>query len=295
MTETKSSFTAARIRALNAVFEEGSYSAAARHLGMTQPAVSQAIQDLEKAFDIQLFEKRGRRLLPTEFCLELAPIADEMVRLERTALNLLDRGARVESGILKVSFGNLSPGLDMIRGFQKKFPKVQVQTEYAIYSNVIDAVLERRADIGILPNLPKDGRFHSKICLSQNLIALVPLHHPLSTALKLSLADLAVEKLIFQKKGSATQKVIDSAFRTSGLDPRPTLVLEKGVEVYEAVASGMGIGFMWSHGTRRKDGLQRIPIEEVSSSYDEFVFRRADLSNPIADLFFSTVSGKNHR
>ncbi len=292
MIETKSSFTAARIRALNAVFEEGSYSAAARYLGMTQPAVSQAIQDLEKAFNVQLFERRGRRLLPTEFCMELAPIADEMIRLERSALDLLDRGRRVESGVLRVSFGNLTPGLDMIRAFQQKFPKVQVQTEYAIYSNVMDAVLERRADIGILPNLPKDGRFYSKICLSQQLITLVPLRHAFASAPKLSVFDLAAEKLIFQKKGSATQKVVDQAFNRANLAPRPTLVLEKGSEVYEAVASGMGIGFMWSHGTSRKDGLRRIPIEEISSSYDEFVFRRADLNNPIVDLFFSTITTK---
>jgi len=289
MNETKSSFTAARIRALNAVFEEGSYSAAARQLGMTQPAVSQAIQDLEKAFDIQLFEKRGRRLLPTEFCLELAPIADEMIRLENSALALFNRGIRVENGVLRISFGNLAAGLDMINAFQQKFPKVQVQAEYAMYSTVIDAVLENRADIGILPNLPKDGRFHSKICLTQNLVTLIPLRHRFASAEKLSLADLAEEKLVFQKKGSATQKVIDQAFKKAGFNPRPTLVLEKGSEVYEAVTNGLGIGFMWSHGTSRKDGLRRIPIEEISSSYDEFVFRRNELSNPLVDLFFSTI------
>jgi len=289
MRETKASLTSARIRALNAVYDEGSYSSAARRLGMSQPAVSQAVQDLEKAFSVQLFERRGRRLVPTDFCMELAPLMEEMRRLEDTALLLLQRGERLETGILRVGIGNLMPGMALIGTFQQRFPNVQVQVHYAVFSDIIDAVLERRVDVGILPNLPKDGRFHSQVCLSQDIVALVPLGHPLAASNKVNVGELMGERLIFQKKGSVTQKLVDAAFKNVGLSPRASLLLETGGEVFEAVTNGLGIGFMWRHGTSRKDGARRIPIAEIDTLFDEVVFRRADTANPIVNIFFSTI------
>ncbi len=289
MVETKSSLTTSRMRALNAVLEEGSYSAAARQLGLTQPAVSQSIQDLEKAYNVQLFEKRGRHLIPTKFCLELAPVVDQIIRLEETAEVMFKRGEAVEKGVLRISFGNLMPGLQLISKFQKKYPKIQVQAEYAIASDAIDTVMESRADIGILPNVPNDGRFRTKICLTQTLVALIPLGHPLASQEQISLRDLMYEKLIFQKKGSATQRVVDDGFRDLGLKPTASLVLEKGSEVYEAVASGLGVGFLWEKGTSRKDGARRKPITEITSTYNEMVFAKSDNKSALVDLFFSAV------
>ena len=150
MTVTNTSLTAARIRALNAVFDEGSYSSAARALGISQPAVSQAVQDLERAFNVLLFERRGRRLAPTEFCMELAPLTDEIINLEKTMLRMLQKGSHLETGVLRVGIGSLMPGMMLIGEFQKHFPKIQVQAEYAIYSDIFDAVLDSRVDIGIL-------------------------------------------------------------------------------------------------------------------------------------------------
>ena len=212
--------TSARIRALDAVVDEGSYSAAARRLGMTQPAVSQAVQDLERAFSVQLFERRGRRLVPTDFCLELAPITAEITRLEETAQSLLMRGERMETGILRVGFGNLMPGMALIGAFQKRFPRIQVQAEYGLYSDIMESIVDRRADVGILPNVPGDSRFHQKVCLTQSVVALVPLGHRLAMLEKVSIADLGAERLIFQKRGSATQKVVDSDFAAAGVAPR---------------------------------------------------------------------------
>jgi len=283
------SLTAARVRALNAVVDEGSYSAAARRLGMSQPAISQSIQELEKAYNVELFERRGRHLIPTRLCLELAPLTDEMRRLEEAAEVLLEKGERLQTGVLRIGIGSLTPGMTLIGAFQQRFPGIQVQVEYAMFTDIIDAVVERRADVGVLPNVPNDGRFYKKLCLTQDVVALVPLGHPLAQAARLSIADLAGERLIFQQKGSVTQKLVDAAFRKAGSKPRASLVLKTHGEVYEAVTSGLGIGFIWRFGTSRKDGTRRIPISEIDTVFEEEVFRRSDTSNPIVDMFFATT------
>jgi DNA-binding transcriptional LysR family regulator len=60
-----------RIRAVNAVAASGSYAAAARLLGISQPAVSQHVKGIEEQFGVRLFLRRNGALHPTPLCLEL--------------------------------------------------------------------------------------------------------------------------------------------------------------------------------------------------------------------------------
>jgi len=283
------SLTQSRIRALNAVVDEGSYTGAAKRLKMTQPAVSQAVQDLERTFGVALFERRGRHLIPTNLCLELAPLAKEMASLETEALSILKRQEGLLDGVLRVSIGNLQPGMNIVAAFQKQFPGIQVEVEYTVFAEVLDAVLEGRADVGILPNVPDDGRFDKQACLDQRIVALIPTRHPLANASSISLIELVGERLIFQQKGSVTQRILDQRLRQSPYDLKPSLVLKTHSEVYEAVTSGLGIGFIWSDGTNRRDGARRIPILELDKSYPEELFRRADRTTKAIEMFFSSA------
>lgn len=283
------SLTTSRVRALNAVLDEGSYSAAARKLGLSQPAISQAVQDLERAYGVSLFQKRGRQLVPTDLCLELADITAGIQRLEDDASHILSRGEKIEAGMLRIGLGSLMPGMSIIGAFQKRFPKIQVEVDYAMHAEIIDAVLDQRVDIGVLPNVPKDGRFTSQTYLTQDVVALVPLGHRVASIPSVSITELANENLIFQKKGSATQRVVDAAFRKADISIRPVLFLETGSEVFEAVANGLGVGFMWRHGTTRQDGARRVSINEINATHEEVIFRRSDTKNTLVDLFFVTA------
>src|SRR5690625_7672400 len=60
-----------QVEAFRAVMQFGSITAAAQALGVTQPAVSRLIADLEYAISFLLFERRGARLLPTREAIEL--------------------------------------------------------------------------------------------------------------------------------------------------------------------------------------------------------------------------------
>lgn len=291
MNDTKASLTAARLRALNAVFEEGSFAAAARLLGASQPAISQSVHDLEKAFQVKLFEKRGRRMVPTDLCIEISPLLEQMECIEEQLIQTLRGRTYLNNGLLKIGIGSLMPAMSIIGKFQKNYPDVQVQVEYGIYAKVIDSVLERKVDIGILPNIPKDGRFRRKKCLYQKIVALVPESHHFAQFEQLELSKLAQERLIFLTPGSASQKLIDNAFQNLKLSPKPSLILNTHSEVFEAVTSGLGIGFIWCKGTNRKDGAKRIPIVELDYGYEEEIFCRSDTSFGLVNIFFGLDYG----
>nr|WP_321457103.1 LysR family transcriptional regulator [uncultured Cohaesibacter sp.] len=286
------SLSHARLKAVNAVLEQGSFSAAARALGMTQPAISQSIHKLEEHYGIQLFEVQGRQLVPTDFCLELTQITYQIEKLEREALIMLKRGDKANTTSIRIGLGNTMPGMALIGKFKKQFPYVQVDVTFGNFNEIVDNVLEDIVDVGILPNLPKDGRFFSRVCLKQKVVAIVQPSHKIAEKKKISLRDLRHFPLIFRTSGSSTQKVVDKAFRQQNLTVSPQFVLETRDGVCEAVANGLGIGFIWSHGTSRNNGIVQIDVEELDHFYDEVVFCSADRKSKTINAFFSsTLSG----
>lgn len=278
-----------QIRALNAVVEEGSFTAASRALGMTQPAVSQAIKRLEDQYNIRLFETRGKNLIPTEFCLELAEITEKIYELEQKAERLLQRGDVLSKGILRVGLGNSMPGIAIIGKFKQQYPDVRLNVKFGNYSAILQDVMNREVDIGILPNLPDDNRLYQKVCLVQRVVAIAPTDHPLASKPQTNISELTNYPLIFRSQGSSTQKVVDEVFKSLNIKVIPELILESRDGVCEAVANGLGIGFLWDHGTSRKGDIVRIPIKEFNSSFSESAFRRRDEKNKLVDAFFLSL------
>ena len=279
-----------QLRALNSVIEEGSYSAAARRLGVTQPAISQAVRKLQETYKVKLFERRGRHLVPTDLCLELSQLTAQAQKLENEAVILLQRGDTLEKGSLRIGLGNSMPGMALIGEFKKRFPNVEVDVKLGNYSSIVDSVLERNVDIGILPNVPLDGRFFRQICLQQQVVAIVQPDHPLVPAKTVSLVELSHYPLVFRSKGSSTQRVVDEALRRVELTVVPELTLETRDGVCEAVANGLGIGFMWNHGTSRTNGIVQIPVDELGKLYEEVVFSRTDSRTQITEGFYQSVA-----
>lgn len=277
--------TSARVRAFNAVLETGSFSAAAKKLGLSQPAITQSVRDIEREANITLFERRGRAIAPTALCAELYRLTAESERCETEALKLLKQHANLEIGTFQIGLGNSMPGMALIREFRRRFPGVQVQVELGSWANIIAAVVEQRFDVGVLPNVPDDGRFLRRICVKQDVVAIVAEDAPLAQLTQTSCSELVRHPLIFRTATSSTQRVVDRGFRSSGLAPRPTMVLDTRDGVHEAVANGLGIGFMWEFGSSRKDGIRKLRVVDFEQSHPEHVFHLTGRASPLVRAF----------
>jgi DNA-binding transcriptional LysR family regulator len=82
--------------------------------------------------------------------------------------------------------------------------------------------------------------------------------------------------------------MVDRAFRRAGLEPVPFLVLDTRDGVYEAVANGLGTGFMWRYGTGRADAVRRLRLAE-GTRHDEVAFALAAESGPLIEEFLATA------
>lgn len=278
--------TSARMRAVNAVFETGTFAAAARHIGVSQSAIAQLVRELEAEFDVALFERHGSSLIPTALCRQLYGATSKMQAVEADALSILQQRGELAGGELRVGLGNSMPGMALIAAFKRLYPKVQVAIEIGSWSAIVAAVVEQRVDIGVLPEVPADTRFRREICLRQRVVALCHPGHPLQGREQVSIAELTHYPLVFRSRDSSTQRTVDRAFREIGLRPAPSLIVNTREGMLEAVANQLGIGFMWEQGSSRTDGIARIPVPELDAEVPECIFALAGKKGRLVELFF---------
>lgn len=282
------SLTLSRMRALNAVFETGSFSSAARRLHVSQPAVTQQIRDLERRFRITLFHRQSNGLSPTPLCKQLYAVTARMESFGAEAEQILLQHRDLHGGELRIGLGNSMPGMALIRALQRHFPGLRLHVELGNWSTVIEAVVSQRVDVAILPDVPDDGRFRREICLRQGVVAIAHPGHIMARRRTATCEELIRHPLIFRTHQSSTQRVVDKAFKSNGLKPTPSIILDSRDGVFEAVANELGVGFMWEHGSSRTDKITKIAVPEMESKLPEFIFCLADQKNPLVDLFFDT-------
>ncbi|MFC4733439.1 LysR family transcriptional regulator [Salipiger abyssi] len=279
--------TFSRLRALNAVTETGSFSAAARRLGVSQATVSQQVRDLERALGVEFFRRSANDMLPTSLCQQLYETARQIEDGTGRIAEILRQHRTMKHGELRVGLGQPLPGMALIRAFRAKFPGVDVKIEMGSWGRIVDAVGEGRVDVGVLPEPPDQDRFRRRQIQSQSVVAIVHPGHPLAGRTAIGCADLMSERLIFRTAGSSTQKVVDEGFRRAGLAPRPSIVMDTRDGVLDAVSHDLGVGFMWSKGASRQAELAQVPCREMSRERADHVFALRTTSNPLGNAFFA--------
>jgi len=280
------SLTSARIRTINAVFEAGTFSAAARRLGISQPAVTQQVREVEAEFGVKLFDRRGNGLVPTAICRQLTAVTMRIQVAESEAVSILRQHEMLSGGELRIGLGNSMPGMKLIAAFLRTYPNITIQVEMGSWASIIDAIVDQRVDVAVLPEVPDDGRFRREVCLRQRVVAIVHSQHALARGGRVTCAELAREPLIFRTRQSSTQRVVDHALRSVGIAVSPVITLNTREGVLEAVANRIGVGFTWEHGSSRMDTIAKVNVAELSSESPEHIFCLADNHSKLVDLFF---------
>lgn len=230
-----------QIEAFRAVVLTGSATAAAEMLGVTQPAVSRLIRDLEIGLDLPLFARRGNRLVPLPEAVELHVEVDRafvgLDRIGQAAAALRDRRA----GTLRVAaLPAMATGFvpRVLGRFLADRPDVQAIVSGMPSHLVMEAVGAGQFDIGLAATPVEQPGFRLTPTAAA-VVAVVPARHRLARARSVTAADLADERFISLGTGSLIRHRIDMA--CAGVPRRMMIETPLSAIACAMVAEGMGV------------------------------------------------------
>ena len=149
-------------RTFLAVLDEGSLSAAARALDLTQPTVGRHVEQLEAALGARLFTRSVAGLLPTEVALSLRPHAEAMASAAEALVRTASGEAEAVRGAVRITASN-TVGVEVLppilTGFHDAHPEVAIELNL---SNRQEDLIRREADIAVRMTRPTQGSLLAK-------------------------------------------------------------------------------------------------------------------------------------
>jgi len=235
-------FTLRQLEVFTAIARVQSVSRATESLAMSQSAVSGALADLERQFDVRLFERLGKRLVLSELGRALWPQAEALCEQAR-GLEL--RLSQQLSGELRVG-ATLSIGNHLCAPLMAQFLRdnagARISLRIANTEEVARSVKSFEIDVGLIEGELSDPELAVTRWRDDELVVFCAPGHPLAKRRALSDADLISCDWIVREHGSGTRQAFEHAMH--GLFPQLKLALEltQTEAIKGAVAAGLGLG-----------------------------------------------------
>ncbi|MDQ2103599.1 LysR substrate-binding domain-containing protein [Azospirillum isscasi] len=261
----------AQLRAFHAVATEGSFTKAARLLHVTQPTLSQEVKALEEAHGVLLFDRTRRAVAPTEVGKALFAVTRRLFAAEQEAVELLAGVHHLEGGALAVGADGPFHAVPLIAGFTRRHPGPTVTLSVGNSRTLLQGLLDTRIDVAVLADVPGDSRLYVVPLRRDPVKVLLPRGHRLARQRAVTLTDAAAERLVMRETGSMTRRLVEQALAAQDLVPAATLEIESREAVVEAVAAGLGIGFVSAAEFTADPRLVLLPFAGVTVEMDEYV------------------------
>lgn len=247
-----------------AAAEELNFSRAAERLHLSQSAVSQNIQSIERTYGVELFIRHGRSVQLSEAGLALLPQAREVLNatrlLEDTLINSKDGVAgELTIGCATTSGRYFIPNL--LARFKQEFPHVRVRVSLMSRQAVLNGLVDQTLHLGVIGRCADHRELECQPIFEDRVILIVPPAHPWAQLKLVKPADVLEEPFISREHSSGTYEVLFDNLRRRGLEPdNMNVIMELGdaEAVQMAVERGVGITFISEMMAARSLALGRV-------------------------------------
>lgn len=226
-----------------AISRTESVSRASEVLSLSQSAASTALSELERQFDLQLFDRVGKSLRINETGQQLLPRAVELIDRAKEIENLL-RG-HAGFGHMKIgatlTVGNYLATI-LVARFLQEHPESRIQLQVHNTSSIVQQIANHELDLGLIEGDCNHPDIEVQPWVADELVIFSAPSHPLAKQRKVPMEQLLQEQWILREKGSGTRATFDRAFHNHHSELKIRLELEHTEAIKRAVESGLGIG-----------------------------------------------------
>ena len=262
--------------------KQGSLSAAAESLYITQPAVTKGIQRLQKHYELKLFNRFGKKMALTDAGEVLYKIAESIFEMENQAEESLRDFQQRKRGYIRIlaseSFGSYYLPF-IIDRFSLMNPNVRVSMDTLPTELIVEKTATLSNDIGFISYPVPHKKLVSREILEDSYQIIVPPGHPFAAKSSIDPADLAGQPLIVHEKESAPRRSIEDYIRRHSISLSIPLELSNNEAIKTAVEEGVGIAVI----TRRV----------VSKELRMGILKAIPLSDPVMKRKFYLIHHKD--
>ncbi|GAE32731.1 LysR family transcriptional regulator [Halalkalibacter hemicellulosilyticus] len=217
---------------------------AAEALHVAQSAVSRQIGNLEDELGVDLFVRQGRRVKLTPLGRIFLERTTEAMKLIESATREVEEHLEPEKGTVRITFPISMAAFTLptaISRFRQKYPQAKFQLKQGIYYNLIEDVVNGEYNMALLAPVPEDERVEGYTLFTEEVVAIVPKTHTLSTNSDLSLKQLENEPLVVLPEGMYFRELVIQACLDQGYYPNISFEGDD-VDALKGLASaGLGI------------------------------------------------------
>ena len=232
----------ARYRAFISVAQQGSLSAAARSLGVSQPTVSSQIATLERQSQIELFHRQGYRMTLTSAGHKLMALAQKLLALESETEFFLRDSGQLNQGELKIGAVGPFHVIEMVASYRARHPQLQLSIRMGNSQQVLQDLENYTTDVSVLAGLYDRPELLAREYARHAIILFAHVDHPLARREQIEIHELQGQPLLLREQGSTTRSALEKALREAGIEPRTSLEIGSREAIREAVARGLGVG-----------------------------------------------------
>lgn len=271
-----------------------SFSTAARHLYISQSAISQCIRQLEKDLKVTLFVRSRRGVTLTgEGQLLFQKVESAMQFLEQGE-TLLARLRHLDSGSLIIAAGDTIAGrflLPYLERFHETYPGVRIEMANSYSQDMLQRVKEGKAELAFV-NLPvEDEELEIEPCLQIHDVFVCGMDHPMKEVY--SWEDMAKEPLILLETNSTSRRYLDKQFRLRNVTLSPQIEIAAYDLLLQFASIHLGVSCVTEEFSQ--DALQRGMVRPMNLQpplpprHIGFAYLRRSILSPAARAFLDLI------
>ncbi|MFT3758273.1 LysR family transcriptional regulator [Thauera sp.] len=246
-----------RLQVFHAVAKHGSFTRAAEHLYMTQPAVTFQIKQLEEHFDTRLLDRGHGKITLTPAGELVLAYAERILGLSAELDSRVSELTDELAGQIKIGTSTTIAAYwlpEVLEGFKRKYPRVLPRVVVGNSKLTEDSVAARDLDIGLIEIVTEQNGIERRSAARDELMVICSPDHPLAKFDKLTAKDLIGHPFIDRDPGNGIRQIADEFFEAAGIaGSEISLCAELGslAAIKQLAAAGLGFAIASDRAIRR--------------------------------------------